>query len=77
MIRSRLLAALPALLLCLPVTAQDPPAPTPKPAPAGAVVGSPAPKFRLNDDGGALTSVGGKSKKWTVLAFYPKAATGG
>ncbi|MCR9245063.1 MAG: hypothetical protein NXI31_08520 [bacterium] len=56
---------------------QDPaPTPAKKPAPAIAV-GKPAPAFRLNDDGGRLTKVGGKTANWTVLAFYPKASTPG
>jgi peroxiredoxin Q/BCP len=40
-------------------------------------VGKAAPTFRLNDHTGKLTTVGGTSKTWTVLAFYPKAMTGG
>lgn len=67
---------LPALLLCLPLLAQDP-SPTPAPKPTVAAVGEPAPHFRLNDETGAATKVGGASKTWTVLAFYPKASTGG
>ncbi len=39
--------------------------------------GSPAPAFRLNDHRGKAVSVGGESEGWTVLAFYPKAATPG
>ena len=47
-------------------------------APAGAEVGKPAPSFQLNDDAGKLVEVGGAATKtWTVLAFYPKAMTGG
>lgn len=71
------------MLLCLPALAQ-----TPKPAPAPkatvAAVGKAAPSFRVNDDTGALVQFGGKrrdggnpGKVWTVLAFYPKASTGG
>jgi hypothetical protein len=71
------------LLCCLALPAQQPtPTPTPPapaPAPPGATVGQPAPAFRLNDQTGALVSVGGEDKDgdWTVLAFYPKAATPG
>lgn len=69
-------SVLTAVLLCLPVMAQ-----TPKPAPAPkalvAEVGKAAPSFRVNDDTGAMTKVGGEAKTWTVLAFYPKASTGG
>ena len=43
----------------------------------GPQVGQPAPAFRLNDHTGTAVHVGGKSKTWTVLAFYPKAATPG
>ena len=43
----------------------------------GPEVGKPAPAFRLNDHEGNLVSVGGESDEWTVLAFYPKAATPG
>tara|TARA_R110002072_G_scaffold67163_1_gene164960 strand:+ start:6406 stop:6585 length:180 start_codon:yes stop_codon:yes gene_type:complete len=56
---------------------------TPKPVPAPvpkvtvAEVGKDAPSFRVNDDTGAMTKVGGAAKTWTVLAFYPKASTGG
>lgn len=40
-------------------------------------VGKPAPSFRLNDHEGKAAAVGGESESWTVLAFYPKAATPG
>lgn len=43
----------------------------------GPQVGKPAPAFRLNDHTGAAVRVGRKSETWTVLAFYPKAATPG
>jgi len=67
-----------AVLLCLPLAAQNPkPAPA-KPAKVATVeIGKPAPAFRVNDETGAMTKVGGASKTWTVLAFYPKASTGG
>ena len=75
----RSFALLATLIGSLALAAQDPtPRPKPQPKPAAqATVGNAAPKFRLNDDGGSITSVGGTSKTWTVLAFYPKAATGG
>ncbi len=67
---------LTAVLLCLPAMAQTPkPAPVPKAVVAE--VGKAAPSFRVNDDTGAMTKVGGEAKAWTVLAFYPKAATPG
>lgn len=40
-------------------------------------VGKPAPTARLNDHKGAIVAVGGKQKNWSVLAFFPKAATPG
>lgn len=43
----------------------------------GPEVGAPAPRFRLNDHSGRAVRVGGKSRTWTVVAFYPKAATPG
>ncbi len=39
--------------------------------------GDVAPTFTLNDGEGNLVTVGGESEEWTVLAFYPKALTGG
>ena len=42
-----------------------------------AKVGEPAPLFRLNDQAGKGTSIGSESEQWTVLAFFPKAFTGG
>ena len=40
-------------------------------------IGKPAPVFTVKDHEGNDVTVGGKSKTWTVLAFYPKAMTGG
>jgi len=40
-------------------------------------VGKPAPALRLNDHHGAIVELGGKRENWTVLAFFPKAATPG
>ena len=64
-----------AVLLSAPICSQGPP----KPAKRSAVpeVGKPAPSFRLNDDKGRAVRVGGRAKTWTVVAFYPKAATPG
>ena len=47
------------------------------PEPKGPKVGQAAPVIRLNDHEGKAATVGGKSKTWSVLAFYPKAATPG
>jgi hypothetical protein len=40
-------------------------------------IGKPAPVFTVQNHKGKDVTVGGKSKTWTVLAFYPKALTGG
>jgi peroxiredoxin Q/BCP len=40
-------------------------------------VGDPAPSFRLNDQDGHATRIGGPRERWTILAFYPKALTPG
>ena len=47
-----------------------------KPSP-GLAVGKAAPSFRVNDHRGRAVRIGGKAKTWTVLAFFPKAATPG
>ncbi len=64
-----------------PAMAQQPkPAPAaPAAAAAMPTVGAPAPTFRLNDHEGRMTGIGGTRSdgKWTVVAFYPKAATPG
>ena len=60
-------------LLCAPLFAQG----EIKQAPARPETGKPAPAFRLNDHEGRAVQVGGRAETWTVLAFYPKAATGG
>ena len=40
--------------------------------------GTEAPDFRLNDDhGNGVRLSDFRGKKWVVLAFYPKALTGG
>ena len=36
-----------------------------------------APTLRLNDQAGRIVELGGKRENWTVLAFFPKAATPG
>lgn len=44
----------------------------------GPEVGAKAPDFRLNDDQGAARTLGElRGDGWLVLAFYPKAMTGG
>ena len=48
-----------------------------KQAPTPPRAGAQAPAFRLNDHTGKAVTVGGKSESWTVLAFFPKAATPG
>ena len=60
-------------LLCLPLATQE----QDKRVPAKVEVGQAAPVFRLNDHLGEAVQVGGETDLWTVLAFYPKAATPG
>jgi len=49
-----------------------------KAQPTGPEVGKPAPTFRVNGHDGKAVSVGkNEDGLWTVLAFYPKAATPG
>lgn len=43
----------------------------------GPKVGEPAPTIRLNDHAGNAVALDGSSKRWMVLAFFPKAMTGG
>lgn len=45
--------------------------------PKGPQIGEPAPVFRLNNHEGRAVAIGGASKTWTVVAFFPKAATPG
>lgn len=40
-------------------------------------VGKPAPTLRLNDHRGNIVELGAKRANWSVLAFFPKAATPG
>jgi hypothetical protein len=40
-------------------------------------VGKPAPAIRLNDHTGKVARIGGEAAHWSVLAFFPKAATPG
>ncbi len=47
----------------------------PEPTPLAA--GDAAPKFTLNDQNGQFTSIGADPEGWTLIAFYPKALTGG
>lgn len=65
------LLAIPLLLA--PFAIQDGAKKSPEPV----QVGKAAPVIRLNDHNGKAVRVGGKSKKWSVLAFYPMAATPG
>ena len=55
-------------------SSQDPPAPEKAEELA---VGSTAPSLRLNDQTGNATKLFDDKDRWTVLAFYPKAATPG
>ena len=75
--RILLLGALLAVAPLLSVAQQDE---TPKPPPRPEV-GAVAPTFRLNDQAGKALSIGGNTgtedRFWTVLAFFPKAATPG
>jgi len=50
---------------------------SPKPAMKKLELGKPAPAVRLNDHHGNIVELGGKRANWTVLAFFPKAATPG
>ena len=65
----RLPALTALLLLSAPLLSQDD---APKVA-----VGKAAPVFAANDHDGKRASIGRAGKTWTVLAFYPKAATPG
>ena len=44
---------------------------------AGPKVGKPAPTARLNDHNGEVVAIGGAQEHWSILAFFPKAATPG
>jgi hypothetical protein len=61
------------LLALLALGLQDAPRPTMKKP----EIGKPAPAVRLNDHHGNIVELGGKRANWTVLAFFPKAATPG
>ena len=65
-----LLAPLLALLAIAPLAPQAG-------APKKPEVGKPAPSLRLNDHHGNIVELGGKRTNWTLLAFFPKAATPG
>ena len=56
-----------------PLVVQD----EPKKDPDRVEVGKPAPAFRLNDHTGTAVQIGGEGEHWTVLSFFPKAATPG
>ncbi len=68
----KLLLIAPFLAL-LVVSLQD----APKPAMKKPEIGKPAPIVRLNDHRGNIVELGGKRANWSVLAFFPKAATPG
>ena len=68
------LALAAALAILAP---QDEPRDQPQEEPALPSVGELAPAFRLNDHTGKAVEVGGESKRWTVVAFFPRAATPG
>ena len=67
------LTVLTAALLGTALFAQEP---AEKPIP-GPTIGKAVPTFRVNDHRGSAVRVGGTAKTWTVLAFFPKAATPG
>ncbi len=58
-------------------TAQLPQEPKTKAEPKELELGQAAPLLRLNDHRGHAVLVGGQRSHWTVLAFFPKAATPG
>ena len=66
-------ALIACALLLAPLGFQDPDSRPSK----GPEVGAVAPGFQLNDHHGNVIRVGGAAATWTVLAFYPKAATPG
>ncbi|MFT7679617.1 MAG: hypothetical protein ACI8QC_003621 [Planctomycetota bacterium] len=66
--------ALALVTLGLPFTFQDPTPDTP--TPAVATLGKTAPGLRLNDQSGKAIALD-FAERWTVLAFFPKAATPG
>jgi len=63
----------PALLLR---GAEHAPQDAPEPASAKPTVDQAAPTFRLNDHTGKAVKIG-PGERWSVLAFFPKAATPG
>ena len=69
------LSAALVLASVLTIAVQDP---TPAPgADQPLAAGDVAPLFSLNDSKGQLASLGAQPKGWTLIAFYPKALTGG
>ena len=68
-----LLALAPLALAALPLLQEG------QDAPVMPEVGNPAPTFRLNDHTGRAVTIGEESEdgRWTVMAFFPKAATPG
>ncbi|MEE8466934.1 MAG: hypothetical protein V3T22_00665 [Planctomycetota bacterium] len=72
------LAVAAALAVLVPQDeSQDQPQDQPQEKPALPSEGDVAPAFRLNDHTGKAVEVGGESKRWTVVAFFPRAATPG
>jgi hypothetical protein len=69
-VKSAALILAGAVVLVGPVVPQQAKQPT-------AAVDQAAPAFRVNDHLGKAVSVGGESESWTVVAFFPKAATPG
>ena len=57
--------------VALPLAAQEP-----EKEPQGPSLGAPAPRIRLNDQEGKVAQPGAP-ERWTLMAFYPKAATPG
>ena len=60
-----------ALASVLSLAAQEPSAKKPL------ATGDAAPLFTLNNQKGQLVSLGAEPEGWTLIAFYPKALTGG
>ena len=73
--KAPLLSLALALGSVLTIAVQDP---TPAPdADQPLAAGDAAPLFTLNDQAGKLASLGADPEGWTLIAFYPKALTGG
>ena len=72
MLKNTMLIALASLALNGALRTQDKAPPQARPE-----VGKPAPTARLNDYKGNIVALGGKQKNWSLIAFFPKAATPG